>query len=128
MAKRKNENNSPSSQKKAKLGNIFDVASEAIKNGDMPAIRDLLENRSIQEVKLLLSTKNADGDSALHIAIMQEHSEITKLLIDAAVKLNSEELLFAQGAFENTGCIKASNATDLMFYLIIVLCSIFNRS
>ncbi len=25
-------------------------------------------------------------------------------------------------------CIKASNATDLMFYLIIVLCSIFNRS
>ncbi len=45
--------------------------------------------------------------------------EVKELLNFNRIKVEKESYI---------GCIKASNATDLMFYLIIVLCSIFNRS
>ncbi len=68
--------------------------------------------KALEVAKMLEATVALMDGNEKHAGV--EHQDGFNIVGSALVRLD--------------GCIKASNATDLMFYLIIVLCSIFNRS
>ncbi len=96
----------------------------------MQSIEILLLKALTQNTKLVISGLNNNYKALKSIALESYFANIQQILA-----CNMNEHLIKSGShgmklndLTGIGCIKASNATDLMFYLIIVLCSIFNRS